>query len=62
MQQFGFTGKPPDGAVLGESVPLEMAGSGKEIAAKVRAGKAVLEILSTPWGIEFYIRDVVKNK
>ena len=40
---------------------MEDAGSGKEIAEKVRAGKALLEIVSTPWGAEFYLCELVKK-
>jgi hypothetical protein len=40
-------------------VPLEDAGSGKEIAQKIRDGRALLEIVSTPWGVEFYVCDLV---
>jgi hypothetical protein len=37
------------------AVPIEQAGSAKEVADKVRQGKAFLKIVSTPWGVEFYI-------
>lgn len=36
-------------------VPIETAGSAREVADRVREGKALLEIVETPWGIEFYI-------
>lgn len=37
--------------------PLEDAGPAKEIAEKVRQGKASLRIVETPWGVEFYIHE-----
>jgi len=46
---------------LGEStqqedcVLLQKAGRSKEIADKVRQGKAFLRVVGTPWGVEFYI-------
>ncbi len=40
------------------SVPLETAGSAKEVADRIRQGRSVLEIVSTPWGVEFYVRDI----
>lgn len=48
--------------VLGASVPLDDAGTGREIARRVRAGEALLEAVSTPWGVEFYVREVVRDK
>jgi hypothetical protein len=44
---------------FGNHVPLEDAGSGKEIAQKIRDGRALLEIVSTPWGVEFYVCNLV---
>jgi hypothetical protein len=38
-----------------KEVPIDMAGSGKEIADKIREGCAVLKIVATPWGVEFYV-------
>ncbi|MDE1852344.1 MAG: hypothetical protein KGI38_01220 [Thaumarchaeota archaeon] len=46
---------------LGDPVPLEQAGSGREIAERVRQGKAFLQIVSTPWGVEFYVCEVVSR-
>jgi len=43
-------------------VPIEDAGSAKEVAQRVREGKAVLEIVETPWGIEFYIYEVGESQ
>lgn len=40
---------------------IEEAGSGKEIAERVRRGKASLRIVESPWGIEFYICDTVDD-
>jgi hypothetical protein len=40
---------------------IEDAGSGKEIAERVRRGKASLRMVQTPWGIEFYICDTVDD-
>ena len=41
-----------------EGVPIERAGSAREIADKVRQGKALLKIVSTPWGVDFYVVEV----
>ena len=38
--------------ILLEDLP---PGSAKEVAEKVRQGKATLRIVGTPWGVEFYI-------
>ena len=40
-----------------KAIPIEEAGSAKEVADRVRQGKALLKIVETPWGIEFYIVD-----
>jgi len=40
---------------------IEEAGSGKEIAERVRRGKASLRIFQSPWGIEFFICDTVDD-
>jgi hypothetical protein len=37
------------------AIPVEQAGSGKEIADKIREGRALLKIVATPWGVEFYV-------
>jgi hypothetical protein len=47
---------------LGTPTSIEDAGSGIEMAEKVKAGKALLEIVSTPWGVEFYVRELVRKK
>lgn len=62
MNQTGQARCWPDEFDLGASVPLEDAGTGKEIAEKVRAGEALLEIVSTPWGAEFYLCELVRRK
>ncbi len=36
-------------------VPIETAGTAREVAEKVKQGKAFLKIVDTPWGVEFYI-------
>ena len=36
-------------------VPIETAGSAREVAEKVKQGKAFLKIGQTPWGVQFYI-------
>ena len=38
-----------------EGVPIERAGSAREIADRIRQGRALLKIVSTPWGVEFYV-------
>jgi hypothetical protein len=47
----------PDSVWRARAVPIEEAGSAKEVAQRVREGKAFLKIVETPWGIEFYICD-----
>jgi len=42
-------------------IRIEDAGSGKEIAERVRRGKASLRMVQTPWGIEFLICDTVDD-
>jgi hypothetical protein len=44
------------------AVPIEAAGSAAEVADRVRQGKALLKIVSTPWGVEFYIVGVGETK
>ena len=61
MERIGLECNPGD-VVLGDPIPLESAGTGREISERVRAGKAVLEIVSTPWGVEFYVCEVVKQR
>ena len=48
---------PPPGAVT-ERTPIEAAGSAEEIAGKIRRGEAFLEIVSTPWGVDFSVVEV----
>jgi len=36
-------------------IPIETAGTAKDVADKVRQGKAFLKIGQTPWGVQFYI-------
>jgi len=51
------------GCVSGaRATPIEQAGSGKEIAAKIREGSALLEIVATPWGVEFYVVEVGQRR
>ena len=47
----------PDSVWRAKAVPIEEAGSAKDVADRVRQGKAFLKIVETPWGIEFYICD-----
>ena len=44
-----------------KAVPIEAAGSAREVADRIREGKAVLKVVSTPWGVEFYICEVGDN-
>jgi len=46
-----------DSAWRTKAIPIEEAGSAKAVADRVRQGKALLKIVETPWGIEFYIVD-----
>ncbi len=50
-----MTAKVPGSISGARAVPIEAAGSAKEVAEKVRQGKAFLKIVETPWGIEFYV-------
>ena len=50
----------PERVLLAEGVPIEMAGSGREIADKVRDGRALLKIVATPWGTDFYVVEAEK--
>jgi len=40
---------------------IEDVGNGKEMAERVRCGKASLRIVQSPWGVEFYICDTVED-
>ena len=44
---------------LGIAIPLEELGSGSEVD-RAREG-ALLEVVCTPWGLEFYVRQVGKR-
>lgn len=56
MNQYSRT--EPSAAVLGaRGVPIEEAGTVREVADRVRLGKAYLKIVETPWGVEFYVVD-----
>ena len=44
-----------------KAIPIEQAGSAKEVADRVRQGKAFLKIVSAPWGVEFYVVEVGKG-
>jgi hypothetical protein len=44
------------------AIPVEQAGSGKEIADRIREGRALLKIVATPWGVEFYVVEVGKER
>ena len=43
---------------MAERTPIEAAGSAEEIAGKIRRGEALLEIVSTPWGVDFSVVEV----
>lgn len=47
----------PASVARARGVPIEDAGPAKEVADRVRQGKAFLKIVEAPWGIEFYIVD-----
>ena len=57
-------GKPrvPGPVLLAEGVPMEMAGSGREVADRVREGRALLKVVATPWGVDFYVVEVEKER
>jgi len=42
-------------------IRIEDAGNGKELADRVRRGRASLRIVESPWGIEFYICEAVAD-
>ena len=54
MNQYSKAGAPASAAGA-RGIPIEEAGSAKEVAERVRQGTASLEIVSTPWGVEFYV-------
>ncbi len=57
--QAELTAAEVTGPISGaRAVPIEAAGGAKEVADKVRQGKAVLKIVETPWGVEFYVVEV----
>jgi hypothetical protein len=48
----------PESILKARAIPIERAGSAKEVADRIRQGKAFLKIVSTPWGVDFYICEV----
>ena len=50
--------KVPESIAGAKAVPIEAAGSAREVAARVREGRAFLKVVSTPWGVEFYVCEV----
>lgn len=57
MQEFA-SATVPESILKARAVPIEMAGSAREVAEKIRQGKAFLKIVSTPWGVDFYVCEV----
>ena len=53
MNAAEFATKAPD--FEPRAVPIEAADSAREVADRVRAGRAFLKVVSTPWGVEFYV-------
>ena len=39
----------------GQDLPMEEAGDVGQVAEMVRQGRALLKIIATPWGVEFYL-------
>jgi hypothetical protein len=63
LNQAGSDSSDVLGSVSGaRATPIEEAGSGKEIAAKIREGSALLKIVATPWGVEFYVVEVEQQR
>lgn len=61
--QTGCAGvRPGSEMVLTGPTPLDDAGQLEEIADKVKGGRALVEVIFFPWGVEFYVRDVVKTQ
>ncbi|MDG7008455.1 MAG: hypothetical protein JRN06_09485 [Nitrososphaerota archaeon] len=52
----------PGPILLAEGVPIEVAGSGREVADKIRDGRALLKIVAAPWGADFYVVEVGKER
>lgn len=57
MSQYSV-GNVPESLMNARGIPIESAGGAKEVADRVRQGKAFLEIVGTPWGVEFYVVEV----
>ena len=36
-------------------VPIESAGPASAVAERVKQGRALLKVVETPWGVEFYV-------
>jgi len=43
---------------MAEGTPIDRAGTAREVADKIRQGRALLRIVSTPWGVDFYVVEV----
>lgn len=37
------------------ALPIEAVESAREVAEQIREGRALLKIVQTPWGVEFYV-------
>jgi hypothetical protein len=56
MKKLGLASANADSVVShSKGIPIEEAGSAKEVARSVQQGKAFLKIVQTPWGVEFYV-------
>jgi len=58
MSAAELVSKVPGSVVRVQDIPLERAGSAEQIAERIREGKALLKVVSTPWGVDFYIVEV----
>ena len=58
MSAAELVSKVPGSVARDQGIPLERAGSAEQIAERIREGKALLKVVSTPWGVDFYIVEV----
>jgi len=51
-------GAVPQSVAMAEGTPIDRAGTAREVADKIRQGRALLKIVSTPWGVDFHVVEV----
>ena len=45
----------PESFLDSRGVPIESAGPASAVAERVKQGRALLKVVETPWGVEFYV-------